>query len=167
MSAVATSRRYIAPIIHDSMRPSVDKVGDDVSSLDSQSWCFFPSANPLPLIVTSSLFSFISIRYARNLLSCSQLRSWGFLGLTTLWPWNCCSSFRTTESPFFPKTLSLWLILHCVSMVSLVMMLIGGVGLTKEEITLTTLTYYFAILCSSLEPTIRLFHPMERQVDLL
>ena len=52
-------------------------------------------------------------------------------------------------------------------MVLLVMMLVGGVGLTKEVIALTTLIWDFVTLCSSLETTIRLFHTMEIRLDLL
>ena len=39
---------------------AVHTVGDDVSSLDSQSRCFLLSAHPLSLILTSSIFSMIS-----------------------------------------------------------------------------------------------------------
>ena len=43
MSVVATYWSYIASIIHDIMRPSVDTVGDDKYPLDIQPHCFLPS----------------------------------------------------------------------------------------------------------------------------
>ena len=52
MSAVATYWPSITSIMHDSMRPSVDMFGNDVSYFDSQLRRFLMSKNPLPLIVT-------------------------------------------------------------------------------------------------------------------
>ena len=51
-------------------------------------------------------------------------------------------------------------------MVSLVTMLVGGVGLTKEVIGLIKFVYDFATLCSLLETKNRLFHPMDIRVAI-
>ena len=79
MYAVATSRPSIFSIIHDSMRPSVDTVGDGISYLYSQSHFSLPSAHPLPLILTSSLFSFRNTRYDRLLSKLLTNEVLGFL----------------------------------------------------------------------------------------
>ena len=52
-------------------------------------------------------------------------------------------------------------------MVSLVMMLVGGVWFDERINNINNVNIGFSTLCSSLEPTIILFRPMERQVDLL
>ena len=167
MSSVATSRPSIASIMHDSMRPSVDTVGDDASYLDSQFWCFVPSAHHLLLIFTSSFLSFSNIRYSILFIRCSYMRSWGFFSSTNLRSWNCCNYFRNADSLFLPKTFIPCLILNFIRMVSFVVMLVGGVVSKKLVIAFIKLTWAFAELWRAWDPKIRLFHTMERRLALL
>ena len=70
MSEVATYLPSIESIIHDIMRPSVDTVDSDVSSLDNQFLCFITSENPITLIVTGSFLIIRKTRYTRLFLRC-------------------------------------------------------------------------------------------------
>ena len=58
MSEVSTSVTFIASIMYDIMRLSLDTVGDYLSSLDSQLRWIFISSRPLLLTVTSSFLGF-------------------------------------------------------------------------------------------------------------
>ena len=166
MSAVDTYLDYITPIIHDSLRNSVETVVDDVSYLDLQSFLCLPSANLIPLIVTASFLSFRSITYAMIFLSCSYLGYWGFFGSTSLCSWNWYNYFHTSAYPFLQKTLNPCLITYWVSMVSFLIMLVGGVGSTKVEIAFKALPKYFLILCRAWETNNMLLHTMEHQLAL-
>ena len=71
MSAVAASWPSIVSIMHDSMRHSVDMVGNVVPSLERQLLCFIPLDHPCPLILTSPFLSLRKIRYTMLLFCCS------------------------------------------------------------------------------------------------